>query len=231
MNDLHLSRRLQAVADFVPNHARLADIGSDHAYLPIYLAQHHVIDYGVAGEVVKGPYQSSVAHVHQYGLDDIIKVRLADGLQAIKATDNINVVTIAGMGGTLIKNILSAGSNRLTGNERLVLEPNVGGYLVRQWLNEHQYQISHEVILTEDKHIYEIIVGDPALVPLHYSQLDLMFGPQLRHERNVAFVQKWQTELHKQQLVLTNLQKAQHVNIERLQQVQHQIELIQEVLQ
>ncbi len=229
MNNLHLSQRLQTVADFVLAHARLADIGSDHAYLPIYLAQQHRIDYGVAGEVVQGPYQLSVDHVHQYGLEQVIKVRLADGLQAIQPTDAINTITIAGMGGTLISNILTAGADRLRGNERLILEPNVSGYLVRQWLADHHYQITHEVILAEDKHVYEVIVGDPATTPVAYSQLDIMFGPFLRREHNAAFVQKWQDELAKQRYILANLQKAQHATT-RLNQVKQQIKLIQEVL-
>lgn len=230
MNNLHLSQRLQTVADFVPAHARLADIGSDHAYLPIYLAQQHRIDYGIAGEVVQGPYQLSVDHVRQYGLTQVIKVRLADGLQAIKATDRINTITIAGMGGTLISNILTNGFGHLHGNERLILEPNVSSYLVRQWLADHHYQITHEVILAEDKHVYEVIVGNPTTTPIKYSQKDIIFGPFLRKEHNAAFVKKWQVELEKQRYILANLQKAQHVSAEHINQVNQQIKLIQEVL-
>ena len=60
MDTYHLSKRLAKAAAYVPQGARLADIGSDHAYLPANLAINHIIDYGVAGEVVKGPYENAV---------------------------------------------------------------------------------------------------------------------------------------------------------------------------
>ena len=109
MNEIKLSKRLKAVADYVDNGARLADIGSDHAYLPTYLMQELVIDFAVAGEVVKGPFEIAKNHVAEADLSDRIVVRLANGLGAIENTDKIDTIVIAGMGGILISEILEAG--------------------------------------------------------------------------------------------------------------------------
>ena len=65
MNANQLSKRLAAAARFVPNDARLADIGSDHAYLPVYLVKEGIIDYAIAGEVVEGPYQSAITEISE----------------------------------------------------------------------------------------------------------------------------------------------------------------------
>ena len=100
-----LSNRLDLVASFVPAGARLLDVGSDHAYLPIALLQEGKIEAAIAGEVVEGPYQSALQNVADNGLEDKIEVRLANGLAAFEPSDAISCVTIAGMGGRLIADI------------------------------------------------------------------------------------------------------------------------------
>ena len=95
--EVSLSHRLQEVASFVPKGARLLDVGSDHAYLPIYLLEQGLIDFAVAGEIIKGPYESAVANVSESGLSGQIAVRLADGLAALNDNDDIDLITICGM--------------------------------------------------------------------------------------------------------------------------------------
>ena len=133
MNEIKLSKRLKAVADYVDNGARLADIGSDHAYLPTYLMQKLVIDFAVAGEVVKGPFEIAKNHVAEADLSDRIVVRLANGLGAIENTDKIDTIVIAGMGGILISEILEAGKEKLGHVKRLILQPNNHEESLRQW--------------------------------------------------------------------------------------------------
>ena len=131
MDAHHLSKRLLNVAKLVPKGARLADIGSDHAYLPAYLALKGQIEFAVAGEVVKGPFQNAQQVVRAQGLNEQIAVRLADGLAAIEASDQIDTITICGMGGTLICDILEKGKDKLVKHPFLILQPNVGEKNVR----------------------------------------------------------------------------------------------------
>ena len=216
----------------VPLGARLADIGSDHAYLPIYLVLKQQIPFAIAGEVVRGPYESAKKQVAKNGLENQIIVRLADGLAAIHAEDQIDAISIAGMGGALIRNILENGKQQgqLTGNETLILQPNVGEATLRNWLIRNDYEIRHEEILEENQKIYEIIVAIPSDRNLSYSKKELFFGPILLKERSLIFLQKWQKELTNKQRVLKELTKAQELPLEKIAEVKEQLQWIEEVL-
>lgn len=232
MNHLELSKRLATVGDYVPKEARLADIGSDHAYLPVALMLKGQIAYAVAGEVVIGPFQSAEKQVAKNGLQDKIVVRLADGLDAVQTEDNIDTVTICGMGGGLIRDILESGkqNERIALKETLILQPNVGESLVRRWLMENNYEIAAETILEEKNKTYEIIVGKPAATAVSYSEVELYFGPFLMKEKNDVFLQKWQRELKQKHRVLEQLKGAQNTQTEKMQSIQQEITWIEEVI-
>ncbi|MDV7745077.1 tRNA (adenine(22)-N(1))-methyltransferase [Enterococcus mundtii] len=230
MNHTDLSKRLETVGRFVPEAARLADIGSDHAYLPVALMLKGKIDFAVAGEVVKGPFESAKRQVRKNGLSERIEVRLANGLDAIEKQDQINAITIAGMGGSLIRDILESGrqNQRLSGKERLILQPNIGEKTLRTWLKENNYQIIAEEILEENKKIYEIIVAEKKEQPIEYSEKELMFGPHLLAEKNAIFLAKWQRELKQREVILEQLKNASEQN--RHETIQQEVEWIKEVL-
>jgi tRNA (adenine22-N1)-methyltransferase len=212
MNAIELSKRLEKVSEFVPQDARLADIGSDHAYLPVYLMLNEKIVYAVAGEVVAGPFHSAQNQVIKNGLQDQIKVRLADGLSAIEDHDAITAITICGMGGSLIRDILESGkkNNQLTGQETLILQPNVGERSLRLWLAINHYQIVAEAILEEHQKIYEIIVAKKTSGQLTYSDEELTFGPFLLKEKAPAFQKKWRHEKTQYQHVLHQLEQSKN---------------------
>ena len=207
MNAQKLSKRLEAVASFVPTGAVLADIGSDHAYLPCYLAHQGVISRAVAGEVVKGPYESAVRQVRTEGLTGKITVRLADGLAAIHPEDQVDTVTIAGMGGPLIVSILEKHSETLENVTRLVLQPNIHAKVIREWAMHKGWAILQEVILEEDGKVYEILVlqrGEETL-----TETELLLGKQLMAAKSDVFVEKWTKEIANWQRVLQSIEKAE----------------------
>ena len=139
---IELGERLTRVASFVPNGSKVCDVGSDHAYLPVYLIQNNQITSAIAGEVVEGPLLSAKQTVRDYRMEDRIEVRFGDGLQILSKEDEITAVTICGMGGELISRILEAGHSggHLNGQERLILQPNVAEHFVREWLMENGFQ-------------------------------------------------------------------------------------------
>ncbi|MGT2934669.1 tRNA (adenine(22)-N(1))-methyltransferase [Streptococcus castoreus] len=191
----HLSNRLAQVAAYVPRGAKLLDVGSDHAYLPIFLITQRIISAAVAGEVVRGPYESALKNISQSGLSKHIDVRLANGLAAIAPTDQITAITICGMGGRLITEILEAGKDRLQGVRRLILQPNNREDDLRAWLSANTFQIVSEAIVAENDKYYEIIVAEPGFQDL--SANELRFGPFLSQEQSAIFVTKWQREMDK----------------------------------
>ncbi|WP_018661464.1 tRNA (adenine(22)-N(1))-methyltransferase [Heyndrickxia acidiproducens] len=234
MNSEKLSKRLAAVAAYIPKQARLADIGSDHAYLPCYCVKNGIADRAIAGEVVEGPYRSALNRVEKAGLKHKIAVRKGNGLEVLSPQE-ADCITIAGMGGSLITSILERGKAKLSGVKRLVLQPNVGAVFVRRWCAENGWQIVHEEILEEDGKIYEIIVADAVgeRRPYQLPAAELLMGPFLIKEKNQAFRKKWTAEKRKWQHILESMSEA-HTNAEladKKKELLHAISLVEEVLQ
>lgn len=223
--ETRLSKRLATVADYVPQGARLVDVGSDHAYLPLFLVEQGRIEFAVAGEVVQGPYQSALQNVEQAGQSDNISVRLANGLAAVELADQVSTVTIAGMGGRLIAEILEAGKDKLASVERLVLQPNNREDDVRRWLVAHDFQIIAEEILEENDKIYEILVAEKGKSDLTADQL--RFGPYLLEDQSTTFQKKWLKELDKLTYALEQVPLERQADRSAISQ---KIQQIQEVL-
>lgn len=230
VDEKHLSARLVCVASLVPAGARVADIGSDHAYLPAALVLDGKIDFAIAGEVVKGPYENAVREIKDHQLEGQVIPRLADGLAAIEPADKVDTITIAGMGGSLIASILEKDKNKLTGIKRLVLQPNVGESQLREWLMNNYYQIMNEKIIEEDNHIYEIIVAEPSVVPFRYSKYELDFGPFLLENKGPVFRKKWQEYLQREAHVIDQMQKAQQPPVKKINEINEFLSQVKEAI-
>lgn len=222
-----LNQRLKEVSNFV-NHKTLADIGSDHAYLPLYLLEQNKIECAIAGEVVKGPFEAAKQNVAKYQKQDLVDVRLGNGLDVIKAGE-VDVITICGMGGPLIKEILLNGKDKLIHFPTLILQSNIHTEAVREAILTLGYQIEHEVIMKEKKHIYEILVCNQSVKKLNYTPLEMKFGPYLLKEKNDVFREKWQRELNQLQNVAEGI-KNQKEHQEKYASLIDQISVLKEVL-
>ncbi|WP_129044970.1 tRNA (adenine(22)-N(1))-methyltransferase [Companilactobacillus metriopterae] len=226
-----LSNRLKSVYDMVDPESRVADIGSDHAYIPIELVQNNIIDFAIAGEVVEGPMNISKQHVENFGLSNKIQVRLGNGLDVILGPDLIDTVIIAGMGGILIENILSKStSEQLENVKNLILQPNIGEPLVRKWLSENNFEIIDENIINEDNHTYEIIKAKKIKNPKVLSESELLMGPILSKTKKEAFISKWSRKLESYEKSLKNIQRAKNIDQDKVNQITNNIELVKEVL-
>jgi len=156
---IQLSKRLSAVASYALPGGALADIGTDHALLPVALVQRGVIPRAVGGDVHVGPARAAERQVAAAGLTAKIDVRIGDGL-AVLAPGEVQTITIAGMGGGTIVDILNGGAAALVGVRRLALQPNVGERLVRAWLRERGWKLTNETLLEEDGLWYEVLSAD-----------------------------------------------------------------------
>ncbi|WP_198957448.1 tRNA (adenine(22)-N(1))-methyltransferase [Paenibacillus selenitireducens] len=246
---IKLSERLKLIADQVPHGSRVADIGSDHALLPCYLVNSGQALSAIAGEVNPGPLEAAQKQVREEQLEQYITVREGDGLAVIQPGE-VNVITIAGMGGSLIVKILSADPAKLVGIERLVLQPNVGEDTVRQWLLQENWLLVDEHILEEDGKFYEVIVAVRAedaaarnaelyaanpleAYGVHVSkEQQIWMGPYLLSQPNAAFARKWESEKSKLERIVQTLQQSQAEESRVKEQAfQQQIGRIEEVLQ
>ncbi|WEK53034.1 MAG: class I SAM-dependent methyltransferase [Candidatus Cohnella colombiensis] len=246
-----LSRRLAALASWVPQGARFADIGTDHALLPVFLASQERISYAVAGDVHEGPVEAATRQVRDAGLEGVISVRLGDGL-AVLNVGEVDTVAIAGMGGSLMVRILEQGIDKLSGVSTLVLSPHVAEGSVRQWLVKHHYVIDQELLLEEDGVIYTLIRAvrlnseavtqerqaslydqtllSPVLPRIARVWMEEM-GPLLLRNPSPEFYKNWEQEIAKRERVILQLSYSEAPGAaEKASEWQEDVRQIKEVL-
>ena len=148
--------RLQLVASFVPNGANLGDIGTDHAYLPIALYESQRILKAVAIDVHEGPYQSALTAVKARHLEAVIDVRFGDGLMPLNPGE-VNVITLAGMGGKTMLDILSARLDVLESVHSLIMQPQGSESAVRLAMLGDGWRLKAEKLVEEDDRIYVVM--------------------------------------------------------------------------
>ncbi|MBQ7788232.1 MAG: SAM-dependent methyltransferase [Clostridia bacterium] len=173
MADFKISKRLCTAASLVRDGAVVADIGTDHAYLPIYLALNGKIKSAIASDINEGPIERAKENIHKYNLENMIQARVAPGLEGIEKFEPTDIV-ICGMGGELIVKILEASQYVRNKNVRLVLQPMTTAKELREYL-QNGFSTIAEKIVFEDNKIYQILcvqyVGD--LEPLSEIELEL----------------------------------------------------------
>lgn len=153
---VHLGPRLSLVASFVPEHSFLGDIGTDHAYLPIYLWETGKIQRAVAVDVHEGPFQSARSAIAARGLESIIDVRWGDGLKPIQPGE-VDVLTLAGMGGNTMLEIFGVSRDVLNPVHTLVLQPQGAEGKVRLTLLQSGWKLKAERLVKEDERVYVVM--------------------------------------------------------------------------
>ena len=151
LNDI----RLLKCADMVSGKGTVCDVGTDHAYLPVYLVENGRCSKAVAGDIADGPLEAAAATVSRSGLDDRISVVKSDGLKNI-SPEGITDVIIAGMGAETISSIIEA-AQWLQNGINLILQPMTKTPFLRRWLYENGYEIVREEAVTDGEYIYTVI--------------------------------------------------------------------------
>lgn len=180
---LQLSKRMQAVADLAKEVDILADVGTDHAYIPIYLAECGKLKRAIAMDINQGPLARAFEHIQQYAVADYIETRLSDGLEALEPAE-ADTIVIAGMGGALMKRILTQGEIVAHSAKRLVLQPQSELSAFRYFLSQHGYRIVEEDMVYEERKFYTIMAAEPVIEDQRVSgdclsQTQLKYGPLL----------------------------------------------------
>ena len=205
---MQLSQRLSSVASMVTAGNCLADVGTDHGYVPIYLYERNVIPRAIAMDVNKGPLERAALHIAESGMKDVIETRLSDGLTALRPKEADSIV-IAGMGGPLMIRILSACPEVTASAKELILQPQSEIAEVRIWLYEQGYEIVEEHMVYEEGKYYPMFkaVKNPEAKKLSY--LEYKFGRlEVLKEKEVLkdFILR---ELSNKQNILQKLEEEQ----------------------
>lgn len=214
----------------IPPQAAVADIGTDHAYIPIYLTEHRLARRVVAMDVGKGPLERAREHVRQYGYEDRIELRLSDGLEQLRAGEADTMVA-AGMGGPLMIRILEQGRDRVKELKTCILQPQSQMAEVRKYLEERQMQVTKEDMVEEDGKFYPILKVEHGKES-SLSPLELQYGRRLlagRHPVLRRFLEREyriKTEIRRGLLKEKESARAK----ERLACLEEEIELVVQAL-
>ena len=169
-------QRLLCAAGMVRKGGTLADIGTDHAHLPVWLIQNGICERAIAADIGEGPAASARRTVAEAGLQDRIEVRVGDGLTVL-APDEATDIVIAGMGGETIADILCAAPWLKDGQDRrLVLQPMTKTAELRQWLYENGFSIEEEHLIRDGRHLYCVMAAAFTDAPMPTSPLSPYVG-------------------------------------------------------
>ena len=175
---LELSPRLQLLADWVPQDVRLADVGTDHAYLPVWLALHGRVTSAIASDLRKGPLERARETGRMYGAEGV-DFRLGNGLNTVRPHE-ADTIVIAGMGGENIASILAAAPWTADGRHTLLLSPHTRAEELRRFLMDHGYAIRREALVRDRGTLYPVMEAGAGEMVLTEGQL--WGGAMLLHD-------------------------------------------------
>lgn len=202
---MELSRRLMTVAGGVTKGNRLADIGTDHGYIPIYLVQEGICPSAIAMDVNQGPLDRAKSHIQEYGLTDKIGTRLSNGLEQLDPSEADSIV-IAGMGGALMTDILTRGIHVVKAGKEFLLQPQSEIFKVRHFLHDNGYAIVQEQIVKEDGKYYFILKALPG--DQHYEEEYLYeYGEILLREKSPLMMEYLEREMNKYHKIMESLEE------------------------
>ncbi|MBE6541153.1 MAG: SAM-dependent methyltransferase [Ruminococcaceae bacterium] len=175
--NITLDGRLSCAASFVREGSVVADIGTDHAYIPIYLITHGISKFAIASDINKGPLQRAVKNAEEYGVGDKMCFTLADGLDGIGLEEHgVGDIVICGMGGELISQIIDASEYTRRSGIRLILQPMSCAAELREYLASNGFNIIKEKLCTAAGKIYTCILAEYDGVVREFNEIELMLG-------------------------------------------------------
>lgn len=204
-----LKSRLAAVASLVPYGSVVADIGTDHAYLPLYLVQEKACPRVVAVEKSQLNCRLAQETVNLFNLNHKVEVRCGDGLLALNEADGVEVIVIAGLGGKTACRMLLAAGERLSYFRRIVLQPQGDVPLLRRWLVAHGFRFAQEKLVKEKDYFYEIIAverGKQRIVEPIFLEL----GPALLKGKDPLLVPWLEHKLKRYEEVMKGLLRSRN---------------------
>ena len=229
---MELSKRLRAVASFVTAGYRLADIGTDHAYIPIELVRTGHIPQAIAMDVNQGPLERAEENIREHGLSAQIRTRLSDGFSALEPGEADSAV-IAGMGGGLTIRILREGERVVSALRECVLQPQSEIEKVRAFLLEEGFLFIKEDMVEEDGKYYPMMkvcppagkTGRASATKETWDETELRYGRYLLQEKNPVLRQYLEREIRIKRQILEGLQGQDSTRaVSRMQELEKEIE-------
>ncbi len=205
---MKLDSRLMAVANLVRENSILADIGTDHAYLPVYLVEKGIIQRAIAADLRVGPLENARDAVVSYGYTEKIELRLSDGLDNF-APDEVNEISVAGMGGLLISEFIERTNWLKNKDIHLILQPMTHIEELRKALFDNGFVMDKEVVAKDGDKLYIIFSAYYYNDATAYTDLDLIVGklPYNNDDLSKEYLNKIYDKYNKKLTALKNANK------------------------
>lgn len=222
---MELSKRLRAVADLVTAGYQVADIGTDHAYIPIFLTETGKTDYAVAMDVNKGPLRKAQENIYAYKMEKQIETRLSNGFSALKVQE-VQSAVIAGMGGNLVIRILVEGHDVVSCLKECILQPQSELDKVRAFLLQEGFFFIEEDMVEEDGKYYPMMKVRPPetkkeseIMPEMWNDVQLQYGKLLLEKRHPVLKRYLEREIRIRTDILKSIEKkdSQKIQVRRRQ--------------
>lgn len=214
---MELSKRMYAVASLVTTGNRIVDIGTDHAYIPIFLIQEQRIPSAIAMDVNEGPLMRAEEHIQEYALEDRIETRLSDGFRKLKVGEADSAI-IAGMGGNLVMRILKEHWNITCSLKECILQPQSEIAKVRAFLLEEGFLFIEEDMVLDDEKYYPMMKVVPPSQKRNtesWTETQLRFGKLLLEKQHPVLYQYLQREERIHRQILKSLESKDGERIEQ----------------
>lgn len=211
---MKLTDRLLKIASLVDRDKKIADIGTDHGYIPVYLLNEGVINYAILADINKGPLENAKKEVTRNKLTEKVDLRLGSGIEVLKKGE-VEEVIIAGMGGSLINEILMANENVAHTTEKFILQPMQNPEDLREYLYKNGYEILDECLVREDYRIYEIIVCKyKNLPPSEKDPIYYEIGEKLIQKNDPLLREFIENKIRMNNNILNKLDKVDAASVE-----------------
>ncbi|NPV90278.1 MAG: SAM-dependent methyltransferase [Firmicutes bacterium] len=215
---MKITPRLKAIAKKVPPGSVTADIGTDHAYLPVFLVRQGLVPRAIGIEKAEHPLNNARDQVHAAGYSHLIQIRQGYGLEPL-APGEVETAVIAGMGGKTVTEIMDRSPEQLARLKRLILQPMNDVPEVRAWLLDNSWDLVEEDLVREGKMFYFIIVAEPAaaphLPPTPYSGLEMEIGPLLIRDRHPVLKEYLGVLMAREEKTLASLKNSGRPEVRR----------------
>lgn len=198
--------RLQSAIAYITKGGRVADIGTDHAYLPIHLVKEGIVNFAVAADINLGPILSARSNIEAAGLSDRIDTAHTDGLHGIESY-HPNDILIFGMGGELIVKILREAPWVKDASIGLILQPMSRASVLRHWLGENGFAILSETI-TDPAKFYQTIYARYDGKGENYTEEELVLGKRNIEKNPPLFADFVKHEISVHQKILDGKRKS-----------------------
>lgn len=226
---LNMSDRLMKIASKTAQGSRVADVGTDHGYIPIYLALNGTVKSAIAMDVNEGPLNRARQNIEKMGVADKVSVRLSDGLDKL-GNGEADTVIIAGMGGKLTIRILEKGEEVLENISTLILSPHSDIESVRIYLINNNYNITDEDMVIDDDKYYTIIKAVHGSSQ-HYNEEEMRYGKVLLERKDAVLYSYLVKEQEKYEIICNRISAENGENDEKLEVIRQKLRIILKALE